>query len=88
MDGERVLVRADRLRPAVLLVVGLGERVVYLARPDGFGEARAKAGGVGFPREDVFRFDANLFARLESEWKREGRTSPALWAEGLPYGGP
>lgn len=86
MDGERVLVRADRLRPAVLLVVRPGDRVIYLSHPDRFGEAKAKAGGIGFPREDVFRFDADLFARLESQWNREGRTSPSLWAEGVPYG--
>ncbi len=84
MRGDRVLVRADLGKPLERIVVGDGRRVIYLSRPDLCDQVIAEGSGVGFPREDVFYFDASLFNDLLNEWKTSGRTQPETWDQAIP----
>jgi hypothetical protein len=68
------------------LVIECGERVIYLANPDKVAAVQAGYSfPVGFPTEDVFDFDPELYDRLRSQWDRDGRTDPQLWNEATPF---
>lgn len=41
---------------------------------------------VGFPIEDVYEFDADLFSRLRQQWQLERRTDEQLWRSAVPFG--
>ena len=79
MARDRVMARAYEGEPLERVVVGVGERVIYLARPDLTEATMATGGGVGFPREDVFYFDEAAFAALTDQWARQRATDPATW---------
>jgi hypothetical protein len=87
MQMQKVLVRAFGGEPLDRVVVEHGERVIFLAHPGRI--AAVQAGDsypVGFPREDVFVFDAALYERLKYQWDSQGLTESALWAEATCYG--
>jgi hypothetical protein len=40
---------------------------------------------LGFPVEDIFRFDQSLYKRLESAHKRQDRNPAGIRSEAKPY---
>lgn len=75
-----VLARAHGGRPLKRLAIGEGARVWYLLNPDAADDpARLEEGGVGFPKEDCFVWDAAAFARLEDVYAKTGATAGAEW---------
>lgn len=85
---QKVLARAYGGEPIECLIWGEGRRVFYLIHPRHLSDVQAgTSGAIGFPREDVFRFDADLYARLREQWHREGRTNPAAWASAVRFDG-
>lgn len=74
MRGETVIVRAFGGKPLVRKVWSVGARVVYLT--DSMGLEKMLAGGeaappIGFPKEDVFRFDPEAAGNLnEAIWPK------------------
>jgi hypothetical protein len=79
MGHDRVIARAYEGEPLERAVVAVGERVIYLAKPELAAAASAHGGGVGFPKEDVFAFDEGAFAALTGQWARQRATDPATW---------
>jgi hypothetical protein len=47
-----------------------------------------ESGAVGFPAEDIFGFDADLYRRLCEQREQEGRTDADLWRSAIPYVAP
>ncbi len=67
MRGERVIVRADGGVPLVRRVWGTDERAVYITDDTTLAKLQAGANApfpIGFPREDVFRFEGEAAARI------------------------
>ena len=79
MKGDRVLVRADRQRPLERIIVAEGKRVFYRSRPDLFAQVAKAGGGVGFPKDDVFQYDPDLFAKLSEQWDASGQVDLETW---------
>ncbi len=80
-----VLARAYRSEPLRRIAIETGEQVVYLANPEYLREIEAgESDPVGYPKEDVFEFDADLYRQLLDQWEREGRTDDALWRAARP----
>ena len=79
MRGDTVIVRAYRGEPLMRRVWDADTRLVYLCSERQFqglwrGELRVLP-PLGFPREDVFVYDAALLAELEERWQ----TDPTVW---------
>jgi hypothetical protein len=84
-----VLARAYGGEPLRRFVIQTTDRAVFLVNPDFLAAVEAgERGPAGFPIEDVFEFDAELYARLRVQWEREGRTDDALWRSAQPYSEP
>ncbi len=78
------LVRAYKGEPLKRVVIECGKRVVYVANPNRMVEiASGQSYPVGFPYEDVFKFDSDLYARLSGEWESSGQTGPSLWRQAV-----
>jgi hypothetical protein len=77
-----VLAMASGGRPLRRMLVEIGDRVFYLANPERIGAVEAgETDPVGFPQEDVFEFDEDVFAALADQWARQRATDPATWAQ-------
>jgi hypothetical protein len=80
MKGEFVVVRDYAKRPRVCRVCDASEKAVFVASPEEY-DKRVKGfdslDPVGFPRSDVFRYDAEVQSRLERGEIR--------WSELQPY---
>ncbi len=67
MKGDRVIVRADGDVPLVRRVWGADDRAVYVTDEATLAKLAAGAEGplaIGFPREDVFRYEPEAAARI------------------------
>jgi len=71
MRGEYVIVRAYGGRPLIRRVWDVGEKVVYITNDqqlklliEGAGNA---IGPIGFPKEDVFRYDREIVELLNDK---------------------
>lgn len=80
-----VLARGFGGQPMKRDVISVGKSLVFLANPDRIERNGPDAGGVGFPREDVFEYDEALAVRLQVQWQADRRTDPVLWAHARPY---
>jgi hypothetical protein len=84
-----VMARAYRGEPWRCLAMQTTDRAAFLISPDSLSAIEAgELGPVGFPIEDVFEFDADLYQQLREQWEREGRTDGALWRSAQPYSKP
>jgi hypothetical protein len=78
--GQLVLARASGGKPLERMLMGIGERVFYLANPERIAAVEAgETDPVGYPQEDVFEFDEAVFADLSDQWARKRATEPATW---------
>jgi hypothetical protein len=81
-----VLARAYRGEPLRRAIVEQTDRAAFLVNPDYMAAFTAgEIGSAGFPIEDVFEFDADLYDRLHAQWERDGRTDDMLWRSARPY---
>jgi len=81
-----VLARAYRGEPLMRIVMGTGERLIYLANEQEIGAVeQGLSDAVGFPAEDVFVFDPQLFSRLTNEWQATGQTTRQAWESAIPW---
>jgi hypothetical protein len=77
-----VLAMASRGEPLRRMLMGVGERVFYLANPERIAAVAAgETEPVGFPQEDVFEFDERVFADLATQWARQRATDPDTWGK-------
>jgi hypothetical protein len=77
---DLVLAMASGGKPVKRILMGIGDRVFYLANPDRIASVEAgETDPVGFPQEDVFEFDEVVFADLCDQWARHRATEPATW---------
>jgi hypothetical protein len=63
MRGELVIVRAYRNRPLIRRVWDIGKRVVYITSEQEYQKlisGKPSIGAIGFPKEDVFKYDPNV----------------------------
>jgi hypothetical protein len=80
--GPVVLAMASGGKPLKRIFIENGERVFYLANPERIAALTAgKSDPVGYPQEDVFEFDEDVFAALADQWARQRATDPATWAK-------
>ncbi|PBB84589.1 hypothetical protein [Mesorhizobium sp. WSM3876] len=59
------------MKPLVRTVHGRTKRLVYLSNPEH--EASIRSGEstpLGFPIEDVYEYDAEIFAEMEAAWRK------------------
>jgi hypothetical protein len=79
MRGEKVIVRAFGGEPLVRIVWAVDSGVVYICHDEGYQKLTAGEAWipVGFPHEDVFRYDEETLARLLDQW----RDNPSIWAD-------
>ncbi len=78
----QVIVRAFEGEPLQRVVVSIGERLVYVASPELIPSVTAgNSEPVGFPKEDVFEFEREVFDTLRAAWAMGHRQpgSPELW---------
>jgi hypothetical protein len=62
------------------------DRAAFVVNPDYIRAFEAgESGAAGFPLEDVFEFDHELYRRLCEQWERARKTDDALWQVALPY---
>ncbi len=86
MGRRTVLARACGGEPLERALVEQGATVAYLANPARLAAVEAgESYPIGFPTEDVFDFDGELYARLREQWERDGRTDQALWSQARPF---
>jgi hypothetical protein len=86
MTYPEVMARAFRGEPWRCFALRTTDRAAFLAGTDSLEAIEAGEGQpVGFPIEDVFEFDAELYGRLHEQWEREGRTDDMLWRSARPY---
>jgi hypothetical protein len=77
-----VLAMASGGEPLRRMLIDVGERVFYLANPERIAAVEAgRSEPVGFPQEDVFEFDEEVFAALAEQWARQRATDPATWTK-------
>jgi hypothetical protein len=81
-----VLAIASGGKPLKRMLIGVGDRVFYLANPERIAAVEAgETEPIGFPQEDVFQFDEDVFAALADQWARQRETDPAIWRKLKPY---
>jgi hypothetical protein len=81
-----VLARAFRGEPLRRFLMDMTEWAAFVVNPDYLDAVEAgDSGAVGFPAEDVFEFDADLYNRLRKQWEAERKTDDALWQAARPY---
>jgi hypothetical protein len=82
----RVLARAYGDRPLDRVAVRFEKKVTFIAAQSVASAMQpGELGGIGFPRENVFTFDAELFESLEGAWSDgDGETLSRLWAKATP----
>jgi hypothetical protein len=89
MRGQTVIARAFQGVPLARRVWDIGERVIYLTNDEGLeklASGHSAPPPIGFPVEDVFRFDEALFKRLESAMRRQEKAQLArIWSDAKPY---
>jgi len=77
LKSDIVMARDVELRPLLRVLCGRAKRVAYLANPASLDRIESgESEPVGFPWEDVFDYDPELFDRIER--------NPALWASARP----
>lgn len=77
MDDKLVVARAYEGRPVTMVLIGKGCGVAFLSRPAlAASVARQEIEPIGFPAEDIYRFDARLAEQLVREWESGG---PVSW---------
>lgn len=76
MDHTAVIVRAHGGEPLKRAATEIHERLVYISNPAWCTES----GDVGFPQQDVFVYDEDVFFALCQQWERDGKTNPETWA--------
>lgn len=80
MRGETVIVRAFGGKPLVMKVWSVGARVVYLTDKADLEKMLAGAEvppPIGFPREDVFKYNAEAAANLNATiWPKLVKWTP------------
>lgn len=83
-QGQRVIVRAYGDRPLERILCGENTRLAYIGRPDLY-EAflEGKSGAVGFPWDDVFEFDQDIYMKLSAEFDN-GRNMTLAWQQAIP----
>lgn len=81
-----VMARAFRGEPLCRVAVDHGNGLIYIANPARLDSVRkGESFPVGFPKEDVFTYDEQIFRRLRDQWEERGTTDPELWQKALPY---
>lgn len=79
-----VLARAYMGEPTKAVEVERRPGVVFLSHPDMVSKVKAnQVEPVGFPEEDIFEFDSDLYELLTSEWDA-GQRPPTSWAAARP----
>lgn len=86
MQKKRVIVRASGGEPLERIVMGRGRRVIYLANPHRISaELSGETDPVGFPVEDVFAFNDQVYEALCLQWQKTQATKNADWEALRPY---
>lgn len=82
MDIEVVLVRTYLGKPAQMVVVAHAPGIIYASRPDALERVKSgDCGAIGFPEEDVFRYDAAAHRQLQTLWDASGLLERRMWRE-------
>lgn len=77
---DNVLVRASRGKPLHRVAVSAANGLIYVARKESLETKKgSEFNPIGFPEQDIFVFDSDLFQRLEAEWLDKGETAPQSW---------
>lgn len=75
MDYSAVIARAYGGEPLKRVATEIQGCLVYISNPAWCTES----GDVGFPQQDVFVYDEDVFLALCQQWEQGGKTSPAMW---------
>ncbi len=80
MDEIIVIARAHRGQPVKRFALGVGHGHIYLINPAAKDAVeRGESSPIGFPEDDVFIFDNQIFSELSEQWEREKTTDSGLW---------
>lgn len=81
-----VIARAYGGEPIKRVAMGVGPRVVYLANPDRVAAVESGTSApVGFPEEDVFQFEENIYRRLTAQWAAHPNLMREAWSALEPF---
>jgi hypothetical protein len=77
MQGEKVIVRAFKGEPLVRLIWEVFPDAISICDQEGYQKLLAGEPWmpIGFPRKDVFRYDAAVVEKLMSAWQ----VDPSIW---------
>lgn len=80
MDHPIVIARAYRGEPLEREFISQSNGLVYVKSPGRMnGLEAAESLAVGFPAEDIFYFDDQVFGALAHEWQECATTSKETW---------
>jgi hypothetical protein len=89
MGRPIVIARAYGGEPICRVAVRSGNGLVYLANPAYIGEVDSGASWpVGFPAEDVFTYEDQIFKAMISRWRQMGETNQGDWLALKPFADP
>jgi hypothetical protein len=88
MEVQLVIARAYRNRPLKRLLLETVNDRGFICHPDTLEDYKnGNSYPVGFPLIDLFHFNEQLFARLESAFRRRDKRAIAnIWTECRPFG--
>jgi hypothetical protein len=88
MEAQVVMVRAFGNRPLKRLLLETTNDKGFICHPDTLEDCKTgNSYPIGFPLIDVFHFDEQLFARLESAFRRRDKRGIAnIWTECGSFG--
>lgn len=80
MRGDYVIVRAFDGEPLLRVIWRVTPTTIEICDAPGYRKLRSGQRWlpIGFPRSDVFPYDAATLAMLEQDWQNYG-THPAVW---------
>ena len=82
MKAVPIIARAFQGEPLHRVAVDQENRLVYITTPDRVSAVEAgEWEPTGFPKEDIFLFDAVAYELLRSQWTKAGRTDTQVWRD-------
>ncbi len=81
------MARAWRGEPWRCVVVQSTGRATFLTAQDQVAAIDAgEIAPIGFPAEDVYEFDRDIFDALRRQWESQHQTDDRLWHTAVPFG--
>ncbi|MDB5734501.1 MAG: hypothetical protein JWN16_1138 [Alphaproteobacteria bacterium] len=80
VENKEVIARGYGGEPLRRVAVDGAKRVIYITTEDGLPMVLdGKREPTGFPKEDIFLFNSDVYKKLREQWDDSGTTDPLVW---------